>query len=1551
MLKMTAHALHRLTGAAIAVLIASAAVPAGAATTFPAQSLIVPMQSSFQDACGMVSSYGLVYDVLRANDGWRATPKTTGRFTGPITIHWVYSTAKASPNRCVPTNVDTVFNGATALSPLAGINDKTWNDGCDFALTNAAGGAPATVIDNTGATADQGLGTTSWSTIDTTSPLGIALANPNFQAKTVAAAGVATKNKDVTTLQYAGGAFVISAPDVPGFLDLLSGAASVRDAAGNVIDFSPFRTGKGTCAASVNGSGQAVFGTAANSSANEHYVTIHRAQVSFTAEDNARMNGTPPRIGLLQSVDHDFADETGVSVLTGLGRSGKDLSGNVITGTPTGIKGTQLKFYLKSAGLDFPQAGGCPKGAYNDPSVNGYNAALAGLCGPSNTAGSGQIYDNLDAVDLASGLVNGSTNGKPNYSVVWAPHWEGRPWKTAIGTSGCDAACMAKAQANLAAFLDDTTTPRGFLGECATIGFLEGAVNTVEQSTYKTTCNPGYTGTPSNTNPGCFPNERFVNDVYGTQSLTCQKDASGNCLAAGGSASAAPIGLVHDTRDIGIRLDNCTNPTAQNGNHCIHFANPNSAFSQVGDLRWWSYSGGVSNYFPSSTATYAPGAQRLLYSVDSLNTATIKTNPASLAVGDNVTLIQRGGDKRKAQMVYLGGHNYTPDVAGTRIALNTLMALGTIIDTKESAFVGPTLYNSNGTDLLLVPTYNRILSQSVPASFRTFDPQSPKDWQFPYHTGNLRVDSPSALSSGANAFSNAAQQYTAVMPAPGQRNLFTYLGGHVSTNAAELPVSYRSPFGHGVAQVGWKPVNFDQRSLNAGSSSFVDSYHIGPVKVPGSAPAATYPGMVAGGNQVSDLQETLELSVTSQDIGSDNGATTAEQSAIVAKLQDGTQVNNTRWLIQMVRGFCYPTTPLTNFAPAKTDCAQGGASSSAELGALVHSQVAVVPASQLVLDAPTGKHRPTVAYVGGLDGQLHAFYMPSDALDSGYTGPAKSITGVNAPASGVFTSPSNGSFTPPAPGTALWSVIPPGQLPFLKTNTAQVDSSPAVMDVFGDFDGSGIRSYRTVLVASAGGGNREIFALDVTNPLNPTLLWDIQSSFDPSLPYAPGQLAADDTGLGQNARAFRWQNRCRAADAQAGTCTATEYVLPPGTDNGRIDSGLYNYAHLGASQSVSTGVLRRNNAPIYGAFVATNEPGGHGIHVFGIDLVTGSKLWEWNNPYDRESYQSTNPNKYAGTGNTPPAGVAVVSRSLDDQVNSVYAGDDEGSLWELDAEDGVNTTGYSAARPAGIGCPDAKGSCNFSLNHAYGYDQSLFGTGDIPQPISTLPTIFRVRSDIAQNGLFSKYVGQVMLAYGTAGTDAAASLTLSDGSPVSGAVHLMPIGIGMRDVPADLNAGTSQAAIKIARASTLGVDYEAGSFKDGSGTAFLPQALSGGNRIYGSIAVDQNGRLFFGTTTGSVTDIDARGLLSGNVYQINTAASSQPVLSVAFTALGGIGGTLGMITSSSNQLVSLVASTDQNLNVMRVGAPPLPSKATAAGISPPATGLVGWLLRKAGREY
>src|SRR5437764_14528980 len=61
-------------------------------------SLIIPTQASYQDYCGVASAYGLVYNVLRANDGLAAAGKSR------TTVHWGYKSTKASPNRCVPTD-------------------------------------------------------------------------------------------------------------------------------------------------------------------------------------------------------------------------------------------------------------------------------------------------------------------------------------------------------------------------------------------------------------------------------------------------------------------------------------------------------------------------------------------------------------------------------------------------------------------------------------------------------------------------------------------------------------------------------------------------------------------------------------------------------------------------------------------------------------------------------------------------------------------------------------------------------------------------------------------------------------------------------------------------------------------------------------------------------------------------------------------------------------------------------------------------------------------------------------------------------------------------------------------------------------------------------------------------------------------------------------------------------------------------------------------------------------------------------------------------------
>jgi len=97
-----------------------------------------------------------------------------------------------------------------------------------------------------------------------------------------------------------------------------------------------------------------------------------------------------------------------------------------------------------------------------------------------------------------------------------------------------------------------------------------------------------------------------------------------------------------------------------------------------------------------------------------------------------------------------------------------------------------------------------------------------------------------------------------------------------------------------------------------------------------------------------------------------------------------------------------------------------------------------------------------------------------------------------------------------------------------------------------------------------------------------------------------------------------------------------------------------------------------------------------------------------------------------------------------------------------------------------------------------------------------------------------------------------------------------------------------------------------------------------------------------------VSDIDSRGSLNGNVYQINTAVTSGAAISFIATGVGGVGGRIGVGYTASGQL-ALVVSTDHNLNVPAPGLAPLPTPPT--GTQAPASGLLGWFQRKTGREY
>lgn len=136
-------------------------------------------------------------------------------------------------------------------------------------------------------------------------------------------------------------------------------------------------------------------------------------------------------------------------------------------------------------------------------------------------------------------------------------------------------------------------------------------------------------------------------------------------------------------------------------------------------------------------------------------------------------------------------------------------------------------------------------------------------------------------------------------------------------------------------------------------------------------------------------------------------------------------------------------------------------SSIAVLGGVDRSTSAIIGASPL-----SGLARPTIAYVGALDGGLHA--ICADTV---------------SPCTRV--------------GQELWWYIPRTQLGLLRNNTQGVNGAPNVVDVFGDLDDDGLSSWHTVLVFQTGVGDTSntdlapsIVAMDITDPADPTILWE-----------------------------------------------------------------------------------------------------------------------------------------------------------------------------------------------------------------------------------------------------------------------------------------------------------------------------------------------------------------------------------------------------------------------------------------------------------------------------
>ncbi len=168
----------------------------------------------------------------------------------------------------------------------------------------------------------------------------------------------------------------------------------------------------------------------------------------------------------------------------------------------------------------------------------------------------------------------------------------------------------------------------------------------------------------------------------------------------------------------------------------------------------------------------------------------------------------------------------------------------------------------------------------------------------------------------------------------------------------------------------------------------------------------------------------------------------------------------------------------------------------ASLGGIDRSTAAVIEASSFT----TSPSRPTMAYFGAADGMLHAV-----CASTGGTTASKSTS------------------VCPSLGTELWAFMPRVQLPLLPSNSQRIDGSVRVIDAYGDFSsttGTGTKSWRTILVFQTGFSRAATspaakappaaYAIDVTDPASPVLLWEYSTPTNP---------AANDFGTGMRAAA------------------------------------------------------------------------------------------------------------------------------------------------------------------------------------------------------------------------------------------------------------------------------------------------------------------------------------------------------------------------------------------------------------------------------------------------
>lgn len=318
-----------------------------------------------------------------------------------------------------------------------------------------------------------------------------------------------------------------------------------------------------------------------------------------------------------------------------------------------------------------------------------------------------------------------------------------------------------------------------------------------------------------------------------------------------------------------------------------------------------------------------------------------------------------------------------------------------------------------------------------------------------------------------------------------------------------------------------------------------------------------------------------------------------------------------------------------------------------------------------------------VAYYGGNDGMLHAVCagVGGDSCAGGKSAGQELWTFVAPETYGKFK--------------RLREQSPLVWMPNVDYSAAP--TAPQRRDYFID-GGIGVyrTSGRTVLYVTARRGGNFIYAIDVTTPTAPKLLWKI-----------------DNTTTGFTNLAQTWST------PQVG------YVRARGKSNPVLVFGAgYCGGYSGSSNGKPTGVGEDSDAAATSAPSCPATADGRGVYV--VDLGNNA---ESTTPTVLKFFQATWTNA-ASIGSSVAADVTLLDRDGDGYVDRAYAADMGGSVWRMDLDDASTTNWKLFKFAVAKQLADGSGQREKFLFRpdvvpTRAFDAVLLGSGDREDPLST----------------------------------------------------------------------------------------------------------------------------------------------------------------------------------------------------------------------------------------